>query len=51
MPEVEFVAAWHGASDQHVVQQMVALAQQCSSFDRLLLPSLIPALGEVECRT
>jgi DNA-binding transcriptional LysR family regulator len=51
MPEVEFVAAWHGASDQHVVQQMVALAQQCSSFDRLSVPSVLPALGEVAYRT
>ena len=34
MPELEFVVAWHGASDQHVMNQVVDLARQSSSFDR-----------------
>jgi DNA-binding transcriptional LysR family regulator len=47
MPEVEFVAAWHAVSDQRLMDEVVNLARQSSSFDRspdtpLHLPGDVP---------
>lgn len=33
-PEIEFVVAWHGTSEQPVIRQIVDTARLCSSFEK-----------------
>ena len=40
MPQLEFVIAWQGSTEQAIIRNVVEMALQCSSFDRDAQPTI-----------